>query len=324
MKFYKKLVVSLRMKTRVLSEFNASEPTHQRPEPSPHQLRSLLWFFFSKYSKMLLKSVLHGLGFAMAAATVNANAIPAPVEPGMGEIVRFKRDAILDTRDLEIAERHQVNLTESKRRDLAFLLFGLAFTYPTQIVVYKHSVIKRDDGDDVIVWVDNHFVDTEGPEEDPSLDKRQIKVQLKGGLYWVQGGSSDRCRDPDRKDATGPRGATTGGIDAMCRWAETHSGYFRYGNNFGGWGWRTIMIAGSNGGANARYRAQFITGQDSNQAMHIGTRDLYDDADWTRDRKQNYDGKWRAASYGWESCLGDTNLALGRANFELRPTTENI
>lgn len=72
---------------------------------------------------MLLKFVLHGLGLAITATNVNAKAIPAPVdESAGGEIVRFKRDAILETRDIELAELHQVNLTQSKQDVCSYLI----------------------------------------------------------------------------------------------------------------------------------------------------------------------------------------------------------
>lgn len=71
---------------------------------------------------MLSKFVLQGLVLAIAATHANANpvpeadAIPEHFDESAGaEIVRFKRDAILDPRDLELAELHQVNLTESKQ-----------------------------------------------------------------------------------------------------------------------------------------------------------------------------------------------------------------
>lgn len=47
----------------------------------------------------------------------------------------------------------------------------------------------------------------------------------------------------------------------------------------GGWDWRTIMIAGSNGGANARCRAQCVDGRHLGSAKYIGTGDLRNDVD---------------------------------------------
>jgi hypothetical protein len=49
---------------------------------------------------------------------VSTMAMPAPVpadfKNGHGELHVFKRDAILEARDFELAELHGVNLTESK------------------------------------------------------------------------------------------------------------------------------------------------------------------------------------------------------------------
>lgn len=60
--------------------------------------------------KMLLKTLLPSF---LAAATVKG--FPAPdLDEALGELQVFKRDAVLDARDLELAELHNVNLTESK------------------------------------------------------------------------------------------------------------------------------------------------------------------------------------------------------------------
>lgn len=60
---------------------------------------------------MLLKPLLPGL--LAAAATVKG--FPAPeVDDGQGKLEVFKRDAVPDARDLELADMHQVNLTESR------------------------------------------------------------------------------------------------------------------------------------------------------------------------------------------------------------------
>ena len=54
---------------------------------------------------MLVKPFLAGLCLAAA-----IEATPTAEHP----VVRFKRDAVLSARDLELADMHQVNLTESK------------------------------------------------------------------------------------------------------------------------------------------------------------------------------------------------------------------
>lgn len=57
--------------------------------------------------KMLLQALL--AGFCLATAI--------EATPIGNEVVRFKRDAVLSARDLELADIHQVNLTESKSTD---------------------------------------------------------------------------------------------------------------------------------------------------------------------------------------------------------------
>jgi hypothetical protein len=58
---------------------------------------------------MLFQTLL--AGFCLATVI---EAGPVESEPVVHEVVRFKRDAVLSVRDLELADMHQVNLTESE------------------------------------------------------------------------------------------------------------------------------------------------------------------------------------------------------------------
>ncbi|KAJ3535790.1 hypothetical protein NM208_g6988 [Fusarium decemcellulare] len=233
---------------------------------------------------MLIKTLLPSLLAALVAA------LPAPDLSAEGEMELFKRDGVLNARDLELAEIHGVNLTR----------------------MYKHAVIKRDDGDHFTVWVDKGFAPTEGPEEAPGKAKRQTARLASGARFTGSTLLRDYCRNHDRKDLTSERSPTTGGVEAIYRWARDHDGYFHYGPDTG-LGWRDLVVGGSNGGSNARYRAQFI--ESSVTLLRIGSYDVRNDADWTRKRARVYNGKWRAASYGWETC--DYAGGYGRANYEV-------
>jgi hypothetical protein len=68
---------------------------------------------------MLFKAVLAGI---LAMTVVDASPLQTRGDQDvlLGEIVHFKRDAVLEPRDLEMAEMHQVNLTESEFCHLMF------------------------------------------------------------------------------------------------------------------------------------------------------------------------------------------------------------
>ncbi|GJC99158.1 hypothetical protein CH63R_11223 [Colletotrichum higginsianum IMI 349063] len=222
---------------------------------------------------MLLGALFAGLFLATA-----SQAVPTATRRDPEGVVIFKRDSVLTPRDLELAEMHGVNLTQ----------------------MYKHSLHKRDDGDDITIWFDNGFPEVEGPQEHP-LSKRQ-----RARLWWSHhysasgGGISDMCRQHDRKDWTSSNSPYTGGVRAIAEWARDNKGYFIWGDIGGGWVWRTVLIGGSNSGRNARYRGQ-VTDPGIATRAFVGTDDVKDDADWTHDRGRDFSsstGGWRAASYG--------------------------
>lgn len=59
---------------------------------------------------MLLGALLTGISAVLVAGAPTADGF------GVGEVQLFARDAVLSARDLELAELHGVNLTESKSK----------------------------------------------------------------------------------------------------------------------------------------------------------------------------------------------------------------
>ncbi|RGP69507.1 hypothetical protein FSPOR_4611 [Fusarium sporotrichioides] len=227
---------------------------------------------------MLFKYILPSL---LATSVI---AIPvADIGESEDNLVLFKRDDVLDARDLALADIHGVNVTE----------------------MYKHSMFKRDDGDHVVVWVARDFVENENEvDHGQGIDKRQTaRPGTKSG--FVSDSQSDYCRDHKRENHAGPNGPYSGGVQAMYSWARGHSG--------GRWtvksSWKNLVLAGSNSGANAIYRARTTDGGETS----IGTQDVRNDADWTRNRAREFSGRgWRASSKGGETCGGWT-----RINYEI-------
>lgn len=167
--------------------------------------------------------------------------------------------------------------------------------------MYKHSLIERDDGDHVVIWVDRSFVDEDDQdEEEKELVKRQQRWRIANGMEFGHG-FSDHCRDHRRQDHTGPNGPYSGGVLTMYQWARAHSGgYFR----FRGWDWHNLFVAGSNSGANALYKAKILPGGD----VTVGTQDLRNDADWTYKKRRKFGSSWRASSKGGETCNINTRI----------------
>lgn len=151
-------------------------------------------------------------------------------------------------------------------------------------------MFKRDDGDHIVIWVARSFLE----HQDGSLMKRQ---QARPGkdTYYTKYPVSDYCGNHRRQNHAGPNGPYSGGVQAMYRWANSNRGYFSIGGS-----WDTLMIAGSNTGANAVYKAKTKNGSGGTT---VGTMDVRNDADWTQNRAAEFSGRgWRASSKGGEDC----------------------
>nr|RBQ84599.1 hypothetical protein FVER53263_10761 [Fusarium verticillioides] len=259
---------------------------------------------------MLFQSSLRWLLVA-AAATATPFLEPRSVSEGFtGEVELFKRGANLEARDLQLAEAHGVNLTE----------------------MHKHSVLKRHDGDHVTIWVHSGIEDV----EDSKIEKRQRARNDAGGRFKTGGRYSDFCYSHDRKkpklDKNSP---TSGGVEAMRSWARNTKGYWQLTADDRTW--LDLVVAGSNGGANAKYRIKII--EVDTHYIGMGTDDVAADADFTRNENfVKIEGKWRSASYGWETCAGREGTApneypndlqfmgrwRARVNFEIGPTGKDV
>lgn len=156
-------------------------------------------------------------------------------------------------------------------------------------------MVKRDDGDHVIIWVDNSFNDTV-PDESEGLSKRMgVRVGKGSGWSSAIGHIDDFCRNHDRTDWTHSGAPYSGGVKAMYQWARA--------SRAGNWDvphgrWQNLLVAGSNSGANALYR---VYGRDS-PGTSIGTKDVRNDADWTQKRARKFGNSWRAGSHGAHTC----------------------
>ncbi|KAL2212799.1 hypothetical protein CC79DRAFT_1379851 [Sarocladium strictum] len=243
--------------------------------------------------------------FAVWASTVSAAAlIPSS---STDHVEFFKRDHVLDASDIELAEAHGVNLTE----------------------MYKHSVVKRDDEEDITVWVHKSFEEDGIPaeqslEQSSELNKRDQRLNTPG-IEWWEHGLAIMCHSPERYDVTGPKGAFTGGIIHMRDWCyNLGRGNFPLGGPYYGSGWRTLMTAGSNSGANVMYRAQLRPGGNNNKAVFIGVLDIWDDLKWTYSKRKVYSGKERAASWGYKRCMERETGHQNGVEFRIQATDDRV
>ncbi|KAM0332092.1 hypothetical protein ACHAQA_002364 [Verticillium albo-atrum] len=243
------------------------------------------------------------------AVTTMALALPgadiSDLSHGLKETVLFKRDDVLGPRDLELADAHGVNLTE----------------------MYRHSIMKRDDGDHVTIWVTRDYVEhdddsndstevVEIDEDDEDVDEEDLtkrqSARVGKDVFFHRGSLGGKtCMKHKRQNHTGPNGPMLGGVQAIYRWGDREAGSFMLHSR-----WQNLVIAGSNKGANALYRARRASGFPE---LHIGSRDIRNDADWTQNRARKFNGVWRASSKGGETCQ-----LLMRANYELIRTKYNV
>lgn len=117
------------------------------------------------------------------------------------------------------------------------------------------------------------------------------------GIRWDLGG--DMCRSYHFNDDTTKDSPTTGGVQEMRNWANTRAGSFWIRNGIAHW--QTIVIAGSNGGTNARFEMKLYN---LHENVHVGTEDIWWFAKNTLDKYQRKfdDGKWRAGGWGDSRC----------------------
>lgn len=158
--------------------------------------------------------------------------------------------------------------------------------------MWKHSVIKRADGDDTTIWVHNSYV-----EEAEGVEKRQTKLWHTG----LSSGRTDNCGHSSFVGDTGPGAPFTGGIQHMARWGASANGNF-FVNGSQSRTWWILVVAGSNSGANASFQARASIAN-VGWYIHVGARDV---GDLSRDTNnmfaRKFGNSWRARARGHMEC----------------------
>lgn len=170
--------------------------------------------------------------------------------------------------------------------------------------MFKHSLVRRTDGDDITVWVHNSYEEEaeEEEEEAPAVKARQLPLSadmLNSNIH------PDMCSGSTFEDRTGNNSPFTGGVSTMRNWALSRRGGFgvlgrdRY--QFYQW-YTTLVTAGSNSGANAHFNV--IPRHDHlYRPMRVGTYDIGDISrdSLTRFQRQTSNG-WRMEARGRMPC----------------------
>lgn len=165
--------------------------------------------------------------------------------------------------------------------------------------MYKHTVYKRHDGDDITIWVHNSFVEDTDVGISEAPDKRALKSQY----HYSSDPNGKMCSNyHDWAGDTGTWSPTTGGPNEMIQWAKSRKGVWsftvlpasdlrRYHN---------LVVAGSNGGANARLEAKRTHGD---LYGWIGTYDVAEVVRGAVNRFQKkINGKWMVGASGKMDC----------------------
>ncbi len=177
-------------------------------------------------------------------------------------------------------------------------------------IVFKHAVLRQPDGDDIIIWASNSLQDAEDDEDGEQEDATTRPVEKRQQQYvdqsWVnfRSGGPDQCGHSSMSGRTGSLSPFTGGILAMARWGHAYNQHARF--SLGDDGWRNIVVAGSNSGANARFSCRRVRDAAAigfgQTHWSVGSRDIADLARDTEARYKQQINGWRASANGRMPC----------------------
>lgn len=164
--------------------------------------------------------------------------------------------------------------------------------------MYRHSIIKRDDGDHVTIWVANDYIEGEAVPESAKAEKRQsLRVGSQGSWYP---NSSDRsfCKWETYVGDTGPNAPFTGGANAIVNWANGRNGYWTFIHPEGPKPHRNLVVAGSDRGFNMRFTVQQRASVKRGDIAFIGVGDVGHVTRTARNRFQRNLGGMRVRARG--------------------------
>lgn len=167
--------------------------------------------------------------------------------------------------------------------------------------MFRHSVVKRADGNDITYWVHNSFVDA--PEEtseetSPNLERRQ------GGQFLVGIPSqADTCSNTSFENRTNRSSPSAGAAWRIVNWCRGNKGFWRAFRS------ESYMLVGarSASGANAQFRARRRTSAPSD--ARVGSKNVADITEASINRFASRPGgasqMKRVAARGQTTCRTD-------------------
>lgn len=180
--------------------------------------------------------------------------------------------------------------------------------------VFKHSIIKRADGDDVTIWVHRNFTEGEPtPEQERGLqvgqpEKRAPAVHGVGKNWKPIGPGEDGhayCYEKPLRllDITSGVSPPVSSVKELAIWGRHHSGLFAFGE-WKPWvdnqnKWVNLVVAGKAKGTHARFAAKW------NQfgLIMLGPGDVSSAVDAVVSRFAiKYGSTSRVAAHGTFSC----------------------
>lgn len=180
--------------------------------------------------------------------------------------------------------------------------------------VWKHSVIRRSDGNDITFWVHNSWVDGEQELPDDATDEEENHLETRQvESYKFNKGGNSRCRKTKIEGRTNSRSPSTGAAQRIVDWSRKHKGYFTHTNVY-----RSVrMVAARAGnGGHAEFSARKMSVNKLRPNIYVGTKDIADivQASINRYKKRAGGGSWRVQTRGTSNCEANGVSGKGRAN----------
>lgn len=171
--------------------------------------------------------------------------------------------------------------------------------------MYKHTSVKRSDDEEWTIWVHKSFQESQANETDvaPGLQPRQLRARPIAPFFRSR--EDRQCHYSSTLDDETTSGSpTTGGTQEMQRWADSRNnmGFFDLDSAFiQANGNVDLIVAGSNGGANAVFIAKKHP-LDFGRWAYVGTYDIYWMIDAANKFQRKINGKWRLGVHGGVRC----------------------
>ncbi|KAF4341969.1 hypothetical protein FBEOM_4135 [Fusarium beomiforme] len=255
---------------------------------------------------------MHFLSLLLAAVVASGSPAPGSKKDAMNliggdeivEHVRLKRDVLLHAQDIYEAEKYRVNPRE----------------------MYKHSILRRSNGDHVSIWVhksfNGSFFDNDKQTNHiAGLTRRDLGIDVvnQHTELFEPGENKKKCRKPTIKRLTDSGSPTTDRALAILRWTNMNLGAFHLsaGCCFHA---TDLLVAGSNHGTNMRFTVRKESG-----GMFLGSEDIAKIAKRVVDKhSKQIGGAWRVAAEGKMNCHTGHNREFKKLWWDISRSDQQV